>query len=118
MKRHVLVVTAAQHEAICYALRYVVDSAVPNEDCTDYIGDNSKREVDRSSRALAAVQGVPARDVAKDRAAILDIMHAANENSCSCTNLTAGHASDCFVQTHGRKIDRVLAVANLLGGKS
>jgi hypothetical protein len=115
VKRRVLVVTEATYEAMQYALRYLVDTAVWDDAANDYIGDNGKREVERSKKAQAAIADAPVRDVKADRRAILNVADAACENSCSCVDLVdKPHSRDCFVQTARRDVDRVVAVADIL----
>lgn len=114
MKRRILIVPESAYNKILEALEYVIENAGQ----ADYDGDHNEADALCFQNALQEVGGSPKRDVKLDRAAILNVLHAACENSCSCINIINGHAVDCFVKTQRSKIDRVMAVADLLTRRS
>ncbi len=109
MKRRVLVVTEATYNAIVRALNYAIETA----EFADYDGDHDEADARSFERAKIAIADAPVRDVEKDRKAIRNLTHAACENSCSCVDLSDGHAADCFVMTERHSVDRAVAVCDL-----
>lgn len=112
VRRHILVVTEATYRTICNALTY----AISNAEFAECDGDHDEAAVRSFERARDAIKKTSVRDVTRDGSAIMSMMYAATDNSCSCVDLERGHTGDCFVRTSRHEIDRATDVAKLLQG--
>lgn len=116
LKRRLLLLTEAQFGTVLGAMGYVHDTHDTGQGDGD-ISNQWARANDNVRDVIKSAPIVAPKGIADDLATVL---HAACENSCSCTDRQASnsgellHAPDCWNTMHRRAIDRIYKLRELL----